>query len=176
VPLKTALNGVSISVTCGAKFPTGFLGAGIYTFDNATGGPDVGAFSTRLTVPAPLTWSNMTNIYLIDRSAGVTVTWTGGDPSTYVTVSGLSLGNNAGSGQSLYGYFTCAVPVLAGTFTVSATMLQALPPSTVVEGLSKSTLSVNNFTAPQPFTPSNPGLDYGFVQAAFNIEAQVAYK
>jgi uncharacterized protein (TIGR03437 family) len=157
-------------------FPGGFVTAGRYTFDNGAGGPDVGAFSTQLTVPAPLTWSNMTSIYSIDRLMGVTVTWTGGDPSTYVTVSGLSLGNAAGNARSLYGYFKCAVPMSAGTFTVPASVLQALPPSTVVEGVSSSTLSVNNMTTPQSFAPSNPGIDYGFVQAAFNIGAQVAYR
>ena len=160
----------------GAKLPNGFVGAGTYTFDNGAGGLDVGPFSTQLTVPPPLTWSNMTSIFAIDRSIGVTVNWSGGDPSTYVTVSGLSVNSSAGGGQSLYGYFSCAVPISAGTFTVPATVLEALPPSTLVEGVSSSTLSVNNSTAPQPFSPSNPGLDYGFVQATFNIGAQVAYR
>jgi len=158
------------------QFSVDFVTAGTYMFNNGAGGPDVGPFSTQLTVPAPLTWSNITSIFSIDRSIGVTVTWTGGDPSTYVTVSGLSLGGGAGGGQSLYGYFTCAVPVSAGTFTVPATVLQALPPSIVVEGVSNSTLSVNNSTAPQTFMPSNPGIDYGFVQATFNIGSQVAYR
>jgi uncharacterized protein (TIGR03437 family) len=159
-----------------ARFPNGFLGAGTYRFDNGAGGPDVGPFSTQLTVPAPLTWSNMTSIYTIDRSSGVTVNWTGGDPSTYVTVSGVSLGDSAGGGQSLYGYFSCAVPVSAGSFTVPPAVLQALPPSAVVEGVSSSSLSVNNSTAPRPFSPSNPGLDYAFVQATFNIGLQVVYR
>jgi hypothetical protein len=64
-----------------------------YKVTNGTGGTDVGAFdidvavlrqtfcgSTGLCAPPALTWTNEGQITTVQRSAGVTVNWTGGDP------------------------------------------------------------------------------------------------
>ena len=151
---------------------SGFVTAGTYTFDNAGGGTDVGTLSTQLTVPAPLTWSNLQTINNITNSSGVTVNWTGGDPTSYVTISGMSIGR--GASGSLYGYFKCTAAFSAGTFTVPATVLQALPPSTVIEGASASRLTVTNTSKAQSFTAA--GIDQGFVQAAFAFSKEVTYR
>ena len=146
--------------------------AGTYSFDNGAGGLDVGALSTQFTVPAPLTWPDLQAFTTVSRSSGVTVNWTGGDPGSYVAVSGLSLSSRAGG--SVYGYFTCAAPVLAGTFTVPATVLQSLPTSSFTNGSSTSTLSLSNTTNAQSFTAS--GIDYGFVAATFEFSKIVIYQ
>ena len=148
------------------------LGPGIYTFDNGGGGPDVGALSTQLTVPVPLAWPDLQTFSTVTRSSGVTVNWTGGDPNSTVTISGLSFGS--GTSGSLYGSFTCAAPVSAGTFTVPATVLLALPKSTVTEGVSTSTLSVVNTTNARSFTAT--GIDSGFVAATFDFSKIVTYQ
>jgi len=153
---------------------TNVLAAGIYTFDNGGGGPDVGALSTPLTIPAPLTWPDLQSVNTVTRSSGVTLNWTGGDPSSYVTISGLSFGAGATASQSLYGGFTCTAPVSAGAFTVPATVLDALPKSTVSEGASSSTLSIGNTTAAQSFTAT--GIDYGFAAASFVFSKIVVYQ
>jgi uncharacterized protein (TIGR03437 family) len=150
------------------------IAEGTYNFDNGGGGPDVGPLSTQLTVPTPLTWSDLQTIIGVSRSAGVTVNWTGGDPRSYVTISGLSFGNGAGGGQSVYGSFTCTAPVSAATFTVPATVLLALPRSAAVDGVSTSTLSVSNTIGAQSFLAT--GIDYGSVEATFVFSKLLIYQ
>jgi hypothetical protein len=150
----------------------GFVAAGTYSFDNAGGGPDVGTLSTQLTVPAPLAWPDVQSFITVNRTSGVTVNWTGADPGSYVTISGLSVGR--GTSGSLYGYFTCTAAASAGTFTVPATVLQSLPPSIVREGIPAPTLTVSNTTKAQSFTAS--GIDQGSVQATFAFTKQLTYQ
>ena len=153
---------------------TSLLAAETYNFDNGGGGPDVGALSAQLTVPAPLTWPDVQAFMGVARSSGVTVNWTGGDPGSYVTISGLSFNYGTSGGQSVFGYFTCTAPASAGTFTVPPTVLLALPTSSVLEGVVTSTLSVSNTTNAQSFTAT--GIDYGFVAATFVFSKNVVYQ
>jgi uncharacterized protein (TIGR03437 family) len=57
-----------------ANLPTGYIPAsgGSFTF-SGTGGTSVGKFNTTLNFPSPLTWTNMSSISAITRSAGVSV-------------------------------------------------------------------------------------------------------
>lgn len=157
-----------------AAFPGGFLAAGTYYFNNATGGSDVGPLLAQASVPNPLTWSELVAISTVDRTSALTVHWTGGDPGSYVTVSGLSVGNGASANQYVYGYFTCAAPVSAGAFTVPATVLMSLPKSAVIQGGSSSMLSVSNTTNAQTFTAT--GIDYGFLEATFEFSKLLFYQ
>jgi hypothetical protein len=149
---------------------------GSFTFNNGTGGPDVGAFSTtQLNMTSPLTWSNMGSISTVTRANGVTVNWTGGDPSTYVSITGTSFGSIGGSDINLVvGDFTCQAPVAPGTFTVPAPVLLSLPPSFTVDGVSVSNLSVSNVTGPVTF--SAPGLDVGLVEGNVLNTITVTYQ
>jgi uncharacterized protein (TIGR03437 family) len=148
---------------------------GTFTFDNGSGGPDVGAFKATLQMASPLTWTNMNSISTVTRSAGVTVNWTGGDPSTYVSITGLSLGSvNGSTSNFVAALFTCEAPTPADTFTVSPAVLLSLPPSTTIGGVSLSSLSVSNFTNPVPFTAT--GLDAGFVEASVENSITVNYQ
>src|SRR5438309_813222 len=54
-----------------------YLEAGNYTVDNGPGGSDIGHFSASLALKTPLTWVNQDAITAVDRSQGVTVTWSG---------------------------------------------------------------------------------------------------
>ena len=91
---------------------------GAYTL-SSTGGKDVGQFQTTITVPAVLTVSNLPAS--VTRSAGLTLNWTGGNPSDTVVVSGRVL--NGGTGGAFYCYTTAG----AGGFTVPASVLDQLP-------------------------------------------------
>jgi hypothetical protein len=51
------------------------------------GGTDVGPFSQNFTIPQPLTWTNQDSIGTVDRSTGLDVTWTGGDPNGTVQIT-----------------------------------------------------------------------------------------
>jgi hypothetical protein len=123
-------------------------------------------------VPAPLAWPDVQSFITVNRTSGVTVNWTGGDPGSYVTISGLSVGR--GTSGSLYGYFMCTAAASAGTFTVPATVLQALPLSYVREGTPAPWLSISNTTKAQSFTAS--GIDQGNVQATFVFSKQLTYQ
>ena len=107
-------------------------GGGLFTIDNGSGGPDVGAFTTQINVPPPLVWSNMSSITSIDRSQSLTITWTGGDPQGIVSISGSS--NIATSTEITTAQFNCTAPVAAQQFTIPASVLLALPPQPVPTG------------------------------------------
>jgi uncharacterized protein (TIGR03437 family) len=153
---------------------TSFIPAsgGTFTFNNGSGGPDVGAFTTpQVQIGSPVTWSNTSSLATVTRSNGLTVTWTGGEAGSYVGVTGVSLtGITTNANSYLAGLFSCQAPVSAGTFTVPPAVLLSLPPST--------TLSESGVTIPlgflvlsnsaTPTTFSAPNLDVGLVEA--NVE------
>ncbi|MGA3098923.1 MAG: hypothetical protein ABSF25_20905 [Bryobacteraceae bacterium] len=146
---------------------------GTFSFNNGSGGPDVGAFTTSLTVAAPLTWTNSSGITTVTRSKGVTVNWTGGNSNTYVEISGSAFSGS--SSTSVGGYFYCTAPVSAGTFTVPASVLLSLPATGTVSGIPiPGTLSVSNYTNPAQFTAS--GLDFAFLQFYNSNSIQAAYQ
>jgi hypothetical protein len=133
---------------------------GVFTFDNGSGASDVGAFTASLTLAAPLVWTNMNSITTVTRSQGVTVTWTGGDPNSYVQIGGSAF--SGADNSAVGGAFYCTAPVNAGTFTVPASVLLSLPPTGSSSGFPiPGSLSVGNYSNPKQFTAS--GLDFGFV-------------
>src|SRR5205823_3513370 len=103
--------------------PAGFIPAtgGPFTFDNGSGGSDVGHFTKTLDMPAPIVWTNQTNITAVNRGQGVTVTWSGGAPGTFVTITGSSAATV--NGRNLSTAFTCQAPVSALSFTVPSHVL-----------------------------------------------------
>lgn len=99
---------------------------GTFTF-HGSGGTDVGSFTTAITLANPLlTWTNMSAAATIDKTQGVTVTWTGGNPGTYVVISGTSSKTPATNPPIIAG-FTCRIAVEAGQFTVPSYILLGLP-------------------------------------------------
>jgi hypothetical protein len=107
-----------------------------------------------------LVWTNP--VTAINRAQGQTVTWTGGAPGTYVTITGLS---STGTGLTLTNVsFFCLAPVSAGQFAVPSWVLLALPVS------STGSFGLYNYSNPQSFTAS--GLDFasalGFTSTGSN--------
>jgi hypothetical protein len=140
--------------------PTG----GAFTF-TGSGGKQVGAFSTSISLTNPLNWTNMSAINSVTRANGLNITWTGGVPNTYVAITGSSLLSNSAVGAS----FTCYAPVGAGQFTVPSYVLLALPAS------ASGGLAVNNGAAPGSFTAS--GLTAaGIVNAEVSFAISPAYQ
>jgi uncharacterized protein (TIGR03437 family) len=149
---------------------------GSFTFDNGSGGADVKAFTAGISVASPLEWTNMSSISAIDRTKGVTVTWTGGDG--YVQISGYSFSAQQAS-SSLGGTFVCTAPASARTFTVPASVLLSLPPSYTVSagGISMSAggvLGVSNYANQQSFTAN--GLDLAYVLGYVTSSTMVTYQ
>lgn len=125
LPLQFGIKGLFASnLPDGAIPQTG----GTFTF-KGTGGADVGSFTSTLNLSNPLlTWTNPDVVTNIDKSAGVTVTWTGGNPGSYVYISG-----SAGRGAAAK-VFECLTYADDGKFTI---------PPYVLLGLSDGTGGVN---------------------------------
>lgn len=148
----------------GQQLPSGFLtqAGGAFPF-TATAGTQVGAFNTTINFPTPLlNWTNQTADATVARSKGLTVTWSGGSPGTYVIISGSS------SAAGVAGFFSCLAPVAAQTFTVPSYVLATLPASTT------GSLEVGNETVPQAFTAT--GLNYGYAIGAVDYAIDAVYQ
>jgi hypothetical protein len=158
-----------------AVFNPGFIPStgGTFTFNHIPNDPESAdikdPIGAAITIPAPLVWTNQSSITSVTRSAGATVTWTGGDPNTYVSIIGSSvLSASPGTGA----YFNCSAPVAAGKFTISATVLMALPPSATVSA--NSFLRVGNTTQGQNFTVT--GVDIGIISGGWTFTTDLTYQ
>ena len=130
---------------------------GAFTF-TGSGGKQVGAFTTSISLTNPMSWTNMSAINSVTRANGLNITWTGGVPNTYVAITGTSLSGSTAVGAS----FTCNAPVSAGQFMVPSYVLQGLPAS------ASGSLTVSNGAAPGTFTASG-------LTAAGTVNAQVSF-
>jgi uncharacterized protein (TIGR03437 family) len=153
------------------------LAAGQYTF-SGTGGPDVGAFTAKYTMPPPFVWTNQSSITTVNRANGQIINWSGGDPSGYVAIAGTSTAYGSSAATTTTVTFTCTARVSDGSFTVPAVVLLGLPVSgsapgttTVVPG----SLVVTNVGAGASF-PSPPGIDYAGISSAFIYGSSVIYQ
>jgi uncharacterized protein (TIGR03437 family) len=136
-----------------------------YAF-TGSGGKDVGAFNTAVNFPPPLVWTNQSSVTSVNRSQGVTLTWSGGAAGTYVSITGSS-STNTPAGQVTVS-FTCYAPVNAGQFTVPTWVLLSLPAS------NNGGLSLGNYTNPGTFTAS--GLDFAFTLGSSSASNAVSYQ
>jgi len=188
--------GASLGLTgpAGAKTLNKFTGAGVIsytaTFDTTgsylnpgqytltgPGGPDVGSFTATLNLTTPLTWTNQTATTSVNRGAGVTVNWTGGDPNGYVQIAGAS--STGAPANILNVVFICNARTQDGTFTVPPAVLLALPPSgsTTTGGFTipiPGLLSVSGFSGISRFSAT--GIDYGNWLGIVYNGAQVTYQ
>jgi hypothetical protein len=193
-PTFTDLNAGTITISGAASGSMTFKNGG-YDLNSSTGslvppnggtfnfagggGPDIGIFSASTTLGAPIT-TNVTTISTVTRSSGQAVTWSGGTPGTYVTISGFSGASINNSTTNFAGaFFFCTAPVSAGSFTVPASVLLALPPtgSITQQGVSialPSSLSISNSSNPVTFTAT--GLDQGVLYGTYTVANQVTYK
>jgi uncharacterized protein (TIGR03437 family) len=151
-----------------AILPTSFVPStgGSFVF-TGTGGKDVGAFTATINYSNPIVWTNMNAITSVNRSQGVTLTWTGGAPNSYVLISGGSSSPQTTSQPVLGAGFFCYAPVSAGQFTVPSPILLQMP-------IGAGSLVLENSTTPVPFSAS--GLIYGYGFAAFYSSIAPAYQ
>lgn len=150
---------------------------GQYTF-TGTGGPDVGPFTAPYTMPPIFTWTNQSSVTNIVRANGVTVTWTGGDPSGYVTISGMSTSYGQTAATTVTVTFSCTAPVSAGSFTVPPAVLLALPATNNIPGTNfpaTATLSLTSTTGAQAFPPP-AGIEAAATTSSFVYLGSVAYQ
>jgi len=109
--------------TSGATLAAGAIppSGGTFTF-TGSGGADVGPFTSTVTLTNPLfVWTNESAAATIDRTKPLTFTWTGGNPGTFITLSGSVTAKGLTIG------FSCRVLVDPGKFTVPAYILFGMP-------------------------------------------------
>jgi uncharacterized protein (TIGR03437 family) len=129
--------------------PNASIVAGTYTLKGA-GGTAVGPFTASITLGTPLTITGGLPS-TVNRGAGLTLNWTGGNSTDTVEIFGSS---GTGSGTTSFACITTAGP---GTFTVPASILDQLPAVTaaaISAGTGSGYLGV--FSGPSP--ASNNGL------------------
>ena len=144
-------------------------GGGLIAVNNVPGGPDVGAFFTQFSIAPPIVWTNMSSMpKTISCSKGLTVTWSGGNPSGFVRI--VATTQNVAGLQAAVG---CTAPVSAGQFTIPpSAMMVLLPTSLSVLGNNLPTTSLSVQTQDQfPFTA--PGLDVGIIYVEIQNELTV---
>jgi uncharacterized protein (TIGR03437 family) len=135
------------------------LMAGDYTF-TGTAGTDIGAFTVKVPMPAPLAWTNRpATPVTIPRSQGLTITWTNGYSGALLQMIGQSQ-STLGVGAQ----FTCWADATAGTFTIPAAILSAIPATYLSGTVPQGSLSVIQVFTSSQF--SAPGIDYGGIQFA----------
>ena len=161
-----------VTLTGNALFPglySATIGAipasgGSFVF-NGAGGADVGSFTATVNFAGPVfTWTNQNAAATVTRSGGLTVTWSGGVPGTYVTISGSSAAT--GANGTVSGTYTCIAPQSAGSFTVPSYVLLSLPAGT-------GSTAVMDSTIPAFFSAS--GIDYGVAIGQVQIAVSSNY-
>jgi hypothetical protein len=118
-----------------SNVPNTYLSPGHYTL-SGPGGANVGVFSGGLDIVADLVVTNNPDDFkVINRTGGVTVHWTGGEPSTVLTISGSSFTIDPQNPAAVNGAgFVCIQNVSAGQFTVPGSILSQLPASPTISG------------------------------------------
>ncbi|HTP86824.1 MAG TPA: hypothetical protein VMJ34_07750 [Bryobacteraceae bacterium] len=154
----------------GDTTPGNYLDPGTYTI-SGTGGTDVGAFNVQIAVPPAVTWTNEDSITTVTRANGQLITWSGGDPSGYVDISGDSIvleSDNSAVGATFY----CRAKVSDHSFMIPPVVLLSLPASASVAGfVVPGGLSVSAATLPKQFSAT--GLDLGFANSLLTNSKQV---
>jgi uncharacterized protein (TIGR03437 family) len=172
----------SIPTPSGATTTPTFIpdAGGTFTFNNGSGGADVGSLqNATIALGAPIVWTNMAQITDVTRTNDLPITWTGGNPGTYVQISGSSISLGADSSSTVVVIFSCTAPVAALQFTVPRAVLLQLPASSSVSsgGVSipvPGSLAVGNYANPVKFTAT--GLDVGYASAYVTNSTSVNYK
>jgi hypothetical protein len=155
--------GVALPIPGFPAPPPLYLDQGTYTIDNGAGGADIGPFTATLTVPSPLfTWTNADDNLTIDRSVGVDVVWTGGDPASKVFIGGSVSLVDAAFKVTGGAAFTCVADNSAGHFFVSPDVLGLLPASVSVANLPTSPLTVSSYVQTKFDAPGSDTSSFTF--------------
>lgn len=126
------------------NMPNTYLAPGQYTLEGP-GGAQIGPFSGTLEIGQEfVVTTSPGDLNVIERSNGLTIRWSGGDPSLMVAITGSSV-----SSPTDAAVFVCIENNSAGQFTVPASVLTQLPasPSMSVGGFSLITRGSLSVTA-----------------------------
>jgi uncharacterized protein (TIGR03437 family) len=124
---------------------------------SGNGGKDIGAFQVSASVPQPLTWTNRDQLNTINRAQPLTISWSGGNPSSPVFIAGgaADLPNNAST------LFLCIAAPGSTSFSVPPVLLANVPAvgARLIQYLGAVYVGQWNVHAPTSF--SAPGIERG---------------
>jgi len=158
IPKETAVGSYAAQLTSTLTAGTS------YTF-KGPGGKDVGSFTVSITFPTLLDWTNENSITTVTEAQGQLITWTGGEPGTYIFIGGSS--STTGIPAVSITFF-CYVPVEDQQFTIPSYVLQTLPKG-------KGTLGMSNSAKPVQF-PSTTGITSASAMATDTFDTNVTYQ
>ncbi len=170
----TGANGTKVVPGSGGSYQAELSANGTYYASGATtvafpGGADIPAFNTTITPPAFPTMTSpkadASSPTAVTKANGLTVTWTGGSANVYVEIDGSSSTDQTGSAGAS---FSCTVPSTAGTFTIPASVMLAMPSGNLGGIYFAPTYPLTNFT-PQ-------GVNVGFGSVQVNAFARLDLK
>ena len=121
-----------------------FDGPGPFTV-TGMGGADVGPFEVSVSPGSRVSWTNREGLNAVDRGAGVTLEFAGGDPALRmlsVWGGGYDRARNAST------LFACMIDPGAGSFTVPPEILANVPPGSPLPHGSKGWLGLAYADAP----------------------------
>ncbi len=156
------LYSAQLASSSGGNAQSLYLNAGAYVV-SGPGVADVGPFSQRFTIPTPLTWTNQGSLVTVNRSAGLDVSWSGGDPDGFVQIAGVRVTGNLLT-------FICNVPISDQHFTIPPFILLSFAPST---GTSTDSLRLSS-TSSTAFSAS--GISSGTINSVVTISTDVTYR
>lgn len=136
---------------------TPFLTPGTYTLSNGGGGTAIGPITATVTYPEPLTWTNEATTRSVSVSHDLTITWSGGSASDYVTIIGIT--GLASIKQDTE--FFCNAQASAGQLTIPSQVLALLPPAGIDSNLKPGMDFFVGLVTTASVTA--PNLDYGFL-------------
>jgi len=174
---KNAMGYAATPAVFGTPKAPPFLDPGAYTVDNGTGGLDAGGFHASLTIPnapTPLSWTNLDSIQTIDRSQDLTITWTGGDPTSEYVLIGGSVSLPTMQNPSTLTIFGCAERVDAGRFVIPSWVLSTQPINSTDPTASSFGVGRAPLLGGTKFTGN--GLDAGYFAYSAMTLKNVTYK
>jgi hypothetical protein len=115
--------------------------------------------------------AGLTGVVAIDRTKGLTITWTGGDAFSYVEIVGSAqLGSQSSPTYTLG--FDCAAPTAAQTFTIPSAILQMMPTGPNAY----ASIQVNTNALPSAVSGAPSGFDIAVNNSRFTTQVPVIYK
>ena len=178
VPRSTnSVGAIGYGLDVGNGTAGNYLDAGSYSI-SGPGGPDIGSFNGTFNVPTELVWTNRAALETVTRANGITVTWTGGEPTTLVTIQGQSV---VSQGTRVTGvFFQCWARNTDSQMAIPPSVLLALPPSgtsTPAPGLTLTQRgSLALATVGKGTRIQATGLDYGTLGSQVGVAQATLWK
>lgn len=141
-----------------------FLEPGAYTVESSGGG-NIGAFNGQVALAQPPQWTLSGPGTLVERAAGMTITWPAGDTSNQLLRVMLVSASTANPSNTVTATLLCNARADQGSLTVSPDALANLPLS-AGSGVSSTAVLYVGFTSiPSSARFMADGLDYGFLSS-----------